>query len=89
MTRVQVLLDEDELARFRRQAQREGLSLSAWLRQAGQERLQSRRGRRIQTVDDLREFFRAVDERESGSEPDWEEQKVKIARSRAAGQSGT
>jgi hypothetical protein len=89
MTRVQVLLDEGELAHFRREAQREGLSLSAWLRQAGQERLRSRRGRRIQTVDDLREFFHEVSAREKGREPDWAEHKAAIARSKASGQSGT
>ena len=39
MTRVQVLLEEQERGQFRREAEREGLSLSAWLRRAGQDRL--------------------------------------------------
>jgi len=39
MTRVQVLLEKQEREQFRREAEREGLSLSAWLRRAGQDRL--------------------------------------------------
>ncbi|HEX9185721.1 MAG TPA: antitoxin [Vicinamibacteria bacterium] len=89
MTRVQVLLAEEERERFRRQAEREGLSLSAWLRRAGQDRIRSRQGRRISTVRELREFFREIDAREKGREPDWAEHKAAIARSKASGQSGT
>jgi hypothetical protein len=89
MRRVQVLLDEGEQEHFRQQAQREGVSLSAWLRQAGQERLRSRRGRRLSTLRDLRDFFRATDAREKGREPDWEEHLSVINRSRASGHSGT
>jgi len=86
MPRVQVLVDEREHEQFRRQARREGLSLSAWLRQAGRERL---RTRRISSLRDLKAFFREVDAREQGREPDWAEHKVAIGRSRASGQSGT
>lgn len=89
MIRVQVLLEEAEREQFRRQAEREGLSLSAWLRRAGQERLRSRQGRRISTVRELREFFRDVDTREKGREPDWDEHLAVMARSRASGGSGT
>ena len=38
-TRVQVILDEAEREAFRAIAEQEGLSLSAWLRQAGKDRL--------------------------------------------------
>jgi hypothetical protein len=89
MRRVQVLLEESEQEHFRQQAEREGLSLSAWLRQAGQERLRSRRGRRLSTLRDLRDFFRVVDAREKGREPDWNEHLAVIERSRASGTSGT
>lgn len=89
MRRVQVLLDEGEQEHFRQQAEREGLSLSAWLRQAGQERLRSRRVRRLSTLRELREFFRAVDAREKGREPDWDEHLAVIDRSRTSGTSGT
>jgi hypothetical protein len=89
MRRIQVLVEEGQQEQFRRQAEREGLSLSAWLRRAGQERLGARRGRRITSLRDLKAFFRAVDAREKGREPDWDEHKAAIARSRASGQSGT
>jgi hypothetical protein len=89
VTRVQVLLQEAEREQFRRQAEREGLSLSGWLRRAGQERLRSRQGRRLSTVRELREFFREVDAREKGREPDWEEHLAVMARSRASGGGGT
>jgi hypothetical protein len=89
MRRVQVLLEESEQEHFRQQAEREGLSLSAWLRQAGQERLRSRRGRRLSTLRDLRDFFRVVDAREKNREPDWDEHLAVIERSQASGASGT
>ncbi len=89
MTRVQVLLEQAEREQFRRQAEREGLSLSAWLRRAGQERLRSRARRRLSTVRELRGFFREVDAREKGREPDWDEHLAVMARSRASGGSGT
>jgi hypothetical protein len=89
MIRVQVLLPEGEREQFRREAEREGVSLSAWLRRAGQDRLRSRQGRRISTVRELREFFREIDAREKGREPDWQEHLAVMARSRAAGGSGT
>jgi hypothetical protein len=89
MRRVQVLLDEGEQEHFRQQAEREGMSLSAWLRQAGQERLRSRRSRRLSTLRELRDFFRVVDAREKGREPDWDEHLAVINRSRSSGQSGT
>jgi len=38
---------------------------------------------------DLRDFFRAVDAREKGREPDWDEHLAVIGRSRAAGSSAT
>jgi hypothetical protein len=89
MKRVQVLVHEGEQEQFRQQAEREGLSLSAWLRCAGQERLGARRARRLASLRDLKAFFRAVDAREKGREPDWEEHEAVVARSRASGQSGT
>jgi hypothetical protein len=89
MKRVQVLVDEGEQEQFRRQAEREGLSLSAWLRRAGQERLGARRTRPLASVRDLKAFFRAADARETGREPEWEEHEAVIARSLASGQSGS
>ena len=54
--------------------------MSAWLREAGLDRLErSREETRLNTSDDLKQFFARCDERsESGKEPDWEEHKALI-----------
>jgi hypothetical protein len=87
-TRIQVVLGQEERERFRRQAELEGKSLSSWLREAGRERLDSRRARRISSAQ-LSSFFRECDARERGREPDWEEHREVIERSRRGGQSLT
>ncbi len=85
-TRIHLVIDEADKARYRRQAEREGKSLGAWLRAAAEERL-----RRAEDRPDLRDaaalerFFEACDARETGREPDWGEQKRIIATSRTAG----
>ena len=90
MVRIQVLLPEEEREAFRRVAGEEGRSLSAWLREAGRERLKAgRRTRWIRTGEDLREFFRVCDRSETGREPDWNEHLDIIRRSRSSGESGT
>ncbi len=72
--RVQVLLDDQDRRSFAHMAEREGLSLSAWLREAGRERLafQSEK-RQFDSVEDLDRFFEACSQRETGAEPDWED----------------
>lgn len=88
--RVQVILPDDEREVFARQAAREGLSLSAWLRRSGRERLAiARREARLSTVAKLRAFFRECDGRERGREPDWDDHRAVIARSAGSGTSGT
>lgn len=72
-TRIQVVVDEGEREAFRRQAEREGLSLSAWLRELGRQRVEADRPK-IRTVDELRAFLDRVPAR-SGTEPDWEDAK--------------
>jgi hypothetical protein len=89
VTRVQVLLDKLDRERFRRRAAEEGLSLSAWLRQAGREKVMSEESKRKMTLPALRAFFKECDAREKAREPDWEEQRAVIHRSIARGQSGT
>lgn len=42
MARVQLIIPDDDKARFVQQARREGLSFSAWLRAAARERLEAR-----------------------------------------------
>jgi len=85
-SRVQVILDEAERESFRRQAEHEGKSLSAWLRDAGRRRLAEAGEPEIGTVDDLRRFFSALPDRECDEpEPDWEQHREVIDSSRARG----
>lgn len=86
MTRIHILLDDAEKERFRRQAEREGKSLSAWLRDAGLERLAAgERRRSLDTLDELHAFFAACDARERGREPDWDEHERVIRESKRSG----
>lgn len=86
MTRIHVVLDDADKERFRRQAEREGKSLSAWLRDAALERLTAAERRTsIATVDELDAFFAACDARERGREPDWEEHRRVIDQSKRSG----
>jgi hypothetical protein len=88
--RVQVVLDEEERETFRRVAEREGLSLSAWLREAAREKLASSERRSIiKTPDELRRFFAMCRESEKGIEPDWERHKAVIERSRRSGEASS
>jgi hypothetical protein len=88
-TRIQVVVDEEERESFRRQAQAEGLSLSAWLRQAGRERLNSRALPSTGALAALRRFFAECDAHEKGREPDWQHHLEVIEASRQRGSSGT
>ena len=84
--RIHILLDEADKARYRRQAEREGKSLGAWLRDAAEERLKAAEARRsLKSRRDLEAFFSECDAREERDEPDWEDQKSLIARSRTRG----
>ena len=85
--KVQVLLDEIEKEAFRAMAQREGLSLSAWLRKAGKEKLLAKEQQKpIHDKDSLERFFRDCDAKAQGTEPDWEDHLKVINRSRVSGQ---
>ena len=88
--RVQVILDDEEREAFRQLATREGLSLSAWLRKAGQDRLTATSGRdRMETLEELQLFFQSCDADGTGSEPDWEQHKTVIEASRASGRASS
>jgi len=88
--RVQVILDEAEQESIRREAEREGLSLSSWMREAAKERLRRRRESvRLDTPEELEEFFAACGEREQGVEPEWEEHLSGIDSSRRSGAADT
>lgn len=84
-SRIHIVVDEAEKERFRRQAAREGRSLSAWLREAARERLSRREQPALDEVEELRAFFEACDERETAPEPDWEEHRRVIDRSVGSG----
>jgi hypothetical protein len=87
--RVQVVVDRLERERFRRRASEQGMSLSAWLREAGREKAADGEAKRRMTPAALRAFFKRCDTREKDREPDWERHREVIARSMAKGQSGT
>lgn len=88
--RVQVLLDDEDRRQFAGLAQREGLSLSAWLRRAGQERHALMDERlRFESRADLDSFFDACGRREEGVEPDWEDHRKVIEGSVRGGQPST
>ena len=77
-----IIPDEDK-DRFVRQARKEGLSFSAWLRAAAQERLEAQEKADVfKSVEDLRRFFEECDASQGpGVEPDWEEHKRVIEES--------
>ena len=87
MARVQLVIPDEDKERFVRQARREGLTFSAWLRAAARDRLQARqRTERFKSSEDLWDFFRQCDARRGpGVEPDWEEHKRVIEESRLHG----
>lgn len=90
MARVHIVLDETTKARYRREAEREGMSLGAWLREAAEARLDQRGAeRRISSVSELRAFFERCDKSEEGVEPDWENHLQVIRRSRSSGMEPT
>lgn len=74
--RVQVILEEEDVARFKSRARHESKSLSAWLRDAGRKLLEDSRGSQDLTdPKSLKGFFQKCNDRERGVEPEWEEHK--------------
>jgi hypothetical protein len=66
------------------------MSLSAWLREAGRQKLASEREARLPlTPEALARFFRECDRREEGVEPSWDEHLGILERSRRSGSSGS
>lgn len=88
--RIQVVVDDREAERFRRQAEAEGVSLSRWLRRLGRERVAAAdREESIETVEGLKDFWTVCDSAQSGREPDWGEHLEVMRRSRSRGSSET
>ena len=84
MVRVQLVVPNQDRDRYLNQARREGLTLSAWLRAAAEDRIGRRqRGKPFASVDELNEFFAECDARAGPEpEPDWEEHLAIINESR-------
>ena len=74
--RVQVILKEEEAARFKARAIKESKSLSAWLREAGNKIIEmNKEPHHLIDHDALDNFFKKCNQREQGTEPDWPEHK--------------
>ena len=85
-TRIHIPIDEADKVRYRRQAEREGLSLAAWLREAAEARLAAaEEAPRLDSREELERFFAACDAREVEEEPDWEEHRKVIESSMGPG----
>jgi hypothetical protein len=89
MTRIHIVVAEEEKERFRCCAEREGKTLSEWLREAAREKLQQAGPLRLDTVQELRSFFASCDAREGQDEPDWEEHRRVIEGSARSGAAET
>ena len=91
MARVQLMMRDEDRSRYRYQAHKEGMTLSAWLRAAADERLE--RYSQVQpfaSVADLEAFFAECDQREStGTEPDWEQHLAVMNEARKRGAANT
>ena len=87
--RIHIVLPTEEKERYRTIAEREGTTLSRWIREAVRERAARYDvGRKLHTVKDLEAFFQECDEVEGGggvTEPDWEEHERLIHESRIGG----
>ena len=85
-TRIHIPIDDADKARFRRYAEQEGKSLAAWLRDAAEHRIRTLEDRpSLRTREALTAFFTECDSRETEPEPDWEEHRKVIQRSRTEG----
>ena len=75
MARVQLIIRDEDKSRFIHQARKEGLTLSAWLRAAADERLERQSCiDPFESIADMKEFFCKCDKLESHKiESDWEQ----------------
>ena len=91
MARVQLVIPDEDRARFVHQARREGMTLSSWLRSAAHERLgRQQQSHLFESPADLEAFFSDCDELEgAGVEPNWDEHLNVIDESRRRGTSTT
>ena len=87
MARVQLIIPDDDWSRFVQQARMEGMTFSAWLREAARAKLEEhQKVERFETASEVEEFFRACEDIEGPDvEPDWSEHLQVMDRSRAGG----
>ena len=87
--RIHVVLPTDEKERYRAIAEREGTTLSRWIREAVRERAARYEvERKLDTVEELESFFTECDHLHpdvESAEPDWEEHERLIHESRMGG----
>ena len=87
--RIHVVLPTEEKERYRTIAEREGTTLSRWIREAVRERAAKYDvSRKLNTREDLEAFFQECDELQEGTgatEPDWDEHERLIHESRTGG----
>ncbi|MDD5307315.1 MAG: hypothetical protein PHU25_08335 [Deltaproteobacteria bacterium] len=85
-SRIQVVLQGVERERFREEAKKAGMSLSAWMAAAAREKMgEIATARAIDSAKALKRFFAECDSREQAPEPSWDEHLRVIERSRGAG----
>ena len=77
--RVQVILEEEDLSKFKAAASKESKSLSSWLRDAGRSALERKKATQMAGPEELRLFFEQRQAKEKGMEPDWSEHKRLIS----------
>lgn len=87
MARVQLVMPDDDRERFVRQARREGMSLSAWLRAAARERLEAGQSVKLfESPEEVKEFFKSCAKLEGPeTELDWSEHLRVMSESRGRG----
>ena len=75
MARVQLMIPDEDLSLFVKQAHKEGMTLSAWLRAAARERHERQsQVQPFEPIADLEAFFAECDKLEpTETEPDWEQ----------------
>jgi len=91
MARVQLVMPDEDRERFAHQARQEGMSFSAWLREAARERLERKQQtRRFESQADLEAFWRECDAQPGPErEPDWKEHLKAIDAARRSGATNT
>lgn len=84
--RIHIAVDPIDKDRYRQTAEREGKTLSVWLREAAEEKWRAAEERRgLATREDLEAFFARCRERELGREPDWPSHLAVIEESKTSG----